>query len=79
MSLDIKAAMDEISRLEKLQAQVELRNNQIKEQEAQLVSKLAALKVSPEDLDKKIAELEARIEERMTHIRSLDGSDPMAV
>ena len=77
--LDIKVTMDEISRLEKLKAQVEFRSNQIKEQERILNEKLSVLNIKPEELEMRIASLEASISERLTYISSLDGSDPTAV
>ena len=72
MSIDIKQVLEEISRLERLQAQVELRATQIKETEKALKDKLKTQGVTPAELDQKILELEGVIANKLTIIRSLN-------
>lgn len=72
MPIDIKETLDEISRLEKMQAQLELRSVQIKEDEKKLKEKLKGMGVTPAELPQKIAELEAVISSKLTQIRNLD-------
>jgi chromosome segregation ATPase len=72
MTIDIKATLEEISRLEKLQAQVELRGAQIKEEERLLREKLKGLGLTPAELEPKIKELESSIASKLALIRSLD-------
>jgi hypothetical protein len=71
---DINKAIEEVSRLEKIQAQNELRANQIKDLEDKLNKKLESYGVTQENLEVKIKELEAIISERLTHIKNLDGN-----
>jgi SMC interacting uncharacterized protein involved in chromosome segregation len=72
MTINIKETLEEIGRLERLQAQVELRSAQIKEDERKLREKLKAQGVAPAELEQKIKELEAIISSKLTLIRSLD-------
>ena len=72
MNIDVKQTLEEITRLEKLQAQIELRAAQLKEDEKNLKDKLKIMGVTPEELDKKIDEVEADIASKLTLIRSLD-------
>ena len=70
--LDIKETMNEIARLEKMQAQVELRSTQIKEDEKRLKDKLKVMGITPAELEPKIKELETIIAAKLTLIRNLD-------
>ena len=72
MSIDIKATIAEITKLEKMQAQVELRTAQIQEDERKLREKLKVHGITLEQLPQKIIELEGLIESKLTLIRSLD-------
>ena len=72
MSIDIKETINEISRLEKLQAQIELRSAQIKDDERRLREKLKTQGVAPAELEQKIKELEAIISSKLTLICGLD-------
>lgn len=71
--IDVRATLEEISRLEKLQAQLELRAAQIKEDEKKLKDKLKTIGVTPAELERKIAETEAAIESMLTMIRGLNN------
>lgn len=72
MSIDVKQTLEEIGRLEKLQAQIELRATQLKDDEKKLRDKLKTLGITPSELEQKITELEATIDSKLTLIRSLD-------
>lgn len=73
MSIDIKETLEEIGRLEKTQAQLELRAAQIKEDEKKLKDKLKTMGVTPAELDQKIKELEGVISSKLTLIRSMNN------
>lgn len=68
--MDIKAVLDEISRIEKEKAQLELRQSQLAEKQDALAKRLAALGVSPRDLDTEVSRLESSIREKLDAIRS---------
>ena len=72
MPIDIKQALEGIAKLERLQAQIEMRSAQIKEEENQLLAKLKLQGIKPEELDQKIKELEALIDSKLTMIHDLD-------
>jgi hypothetical protein len=72
MSIDIKETMNEIARLEKIKAQVELRSAQVKDEEKKLKDKLKVMGITPAELEPKIKELEAVIASKLTMIRNLD-------
>lgn len=78
MSIDIKETLNELSRLEKMQVQVELRATQIKDEEKKLKDKLKTQGVTLAELDQKIKELEAVIDNKLTIIRSLDKPTEVA-
>lgn len=68
--LNVKETLEEISRLEKLQAQVELRISQHTEEEKALQEQLAKMGLKEEDLEPKMAALTASIMERLTFIKN---------
>ena len=68
-----KLALEKISRLERIQAQLELRANQIAESELKLAEKLKPLGLTQEELPKKIKELEASITLKLASIGNLDA------
>ena len=70
--IDIKQTLEEIAKLERLQAQIEMRSAQIKEEETRLLEKLKLQGIKPAELDQKIKELEALIDSKLTLIRDLD-------
>jgi hypothetical protein len=67
--MDIKAALDEIGRIEKEKAQLELRQVQLTEKQDMLAKRMAMLGVSPKELDGEITRLEAGIREKLDAIR----------
>ena len=68
--MDIKATLDEIARIEKEKAQLELRQTQLAEKQDVLAKRLAALGVSPKDLDAEVNSLEKTIREKLDDIRN---------
>lgn len=67
--MDIKATLDEISRIEKEKAQLELRQIQLAEKQDVLAKRLAVLGVKPGELDAEVARLESGIREKLDTIR----------
>jgi hypothetical protein len=70
MSINIKETLEEISRLEKLQAQVELRMAQHAEEEKALKAELDKYGIKEEELEAKMAALSSSIMERLTFIKN---------
>lgn len=71
--MDIKSALDEIGRIEREKAQLELRQTQLAEKQDSLAKRLALLGVSPKDLDAEVNRLETGIREKLDAIRSGPG------
>ena len=67
--MDIKATLDEIGRIEKEKAQLELRQTQLTEKQDALAKRLAMLGVSPKELEAEVSSLEAGIREKLDVIR----------
>jgi peptidoglycan hydrolase CwlO-like protein len=67
--MDTKQALDEVSRIEREKAQLELRQAQLVEKQDVLAKRLAELGVSPKDLDAEVSRLEASIREKLDAIR----------
>lgn len=67
--MDIKATLDEIGRIEKEKAQLELRQTQLTEKQDALAKRLAMLGVSPKELDAEVTRLESGIREKLDAIR----------
>lgn len=72
--LNVKETLEEISKLEKLQAQVELRIAQHAEEEKELQAQLAKMGLREEDLEPKMAALTASIMERLTFIKGASAA-----
>lgn len=68
--INVKETLEEISRLEKMQAQVELRIAQHAEEEKSLKDQLAKMGLKEEELEPKMAALSASILERLTFIKN---------
>lgn len=68
--MNIKETLEEISRLEKLQAQVELRMSQHAEEEKVLKAELDKFGIKEEELEAKMNTLAASITERLTFIKN---------
>ena len=69
-NINVKETLEEISRLEKLQAQVELRISQHAEEEKELKDQLDKMGLKEEDLAPKMEALSASIMERLTFIKN---------
>lgn len=72
-SIDIKKAMESVSKLERLQAQIELRTNQYKEEEKTLKAQLVKHGIKEEDIEAEMERLSASIAERLTFIDNMDN------
>jgi len=70
--IDIVKATEEITKLERLQAQIELREAQCKEEETSLRSQLSKLGIKEEEIETKLEELSNAIAERLTFISNLN-------
>jgi hypothetical protein len=73
--INVKEILEEISRLEKMQAQVELRISQHAEEEKALKDQLAKMGLKEEDLEPKMAALSASIMERLTFIKNATAAE----
>lgn len=71
--MDIKAALDEVSRIEREKTQFEVRREQLQVQLAEkkdaLAKSLAELGVSPQDLNAEVSRLERDISEKLEAVR----------
>ena len=74
MAIDITKAMEEISKLERLQAQIELRMNQCKEEETRLSDQLKRMGIKEDEVEIKLEEISNAIAERLTFISNLNSS-----
>lgn len=67
--MDIKAMLEEIGRIEREKAQLELRQIQLSEKQDVLAKRLSMLGVDPKELDADISRLESGIREKLDEIR----------
>lgn len=69
--INIPQALESITKLERLKAQIELRLSQHKAEQAQLTEQLNKLGVQENEIEARMAQLSASIQERLTLIESL--------
>jgi pimeloyl-CoA synthetase len=72
--IDINKAMEEISKLERLQAQIELRINQCNEEEKKLADVLQRMGIKEDEVEIRLEELSNSISERLTFIANLNSA-----
>lgn len=74
-NINVKETLEEISRLEKMQAQVELRMSQNTEEEKELLAQLEKMGLKEEELGPRMEALTASILERLTFINNATKGD----
>lgn len=67
----LDSALDQISKLEKLQAQLELKIEQYNKNREELIKKMKEMGVDSNTLDEKILSLETELAAKITEIKNL--------